>query len=199
MHQHEAPPLHLDHTGHAADGIGRLEQREWSRFIWAWSVAAPLVTWLYAAGILNMAGETDVRVDSSSAPTINLPATWLAADEIARYLQELNGYATPEQAANDQKGAYLAIELGRAVSIADRRWPRVDKPHAMRLMRCGGCSELTLMYRPPRFPGDAIVVDCPKCGYSMPEDLFSVNVLLIEAEMAGADAAVEASEVTLAA
>ncbi|MFD5599945.1 hypothetical protein ACFWHR_07790 [Leucobacter sp. NPDC058333] len=182
-----------------ADGIGRLEQREWSRFIWAWSAAASLVTWLYSAGNLNMAGETDVRVDSSSAPTINLPATWLAADEIARYLQELNRFSTPEQAANDQKGSYLAIELGKAVSKADRRWPREDKPHAMRLMRCAGCSELTLMYRPPRFPGDAIVVDCPKCGYSMPEDLFSVNALLIEAEIAGADVAVDATEVALAA
>lgn len=167
---------------HPVDGVGYLEQREYRRFVWAWEHAGKIASFLYGAGKVNSAGETDVRVDSSSAPSTPLDATWLAADEISSHLHALNAYPDSETAAKHKIGQYHAIELGRCVSTADRRWPMHDKAHFINHMRCGGCGELTLAYRPPRFPLDGIKVDC-WCGHELTEDEYSAAVLRIELQM----------------
>ena len=156
-----SPTIRLDHTGHAAAGVGRLDFKEWSRLLWAIGEADAIVAWLFEAGNTSPAVDPDVRVHTTTAPSINLPATWLAAEEIQRHWVKVDEFRTLELCANDALGAYCAIEFGRAVSTADRRWPREEHPHAMQAMRCGGCEELTLIYRPPRFPGDRISIDCP--------------------------------------
>lgn len=167
---------------HPIDGVGYLEQRDYNRFVWAWEHAGKLAAYLYSAGNLNSTGETDIRVDSTTAPTTPLDTTWLAADEISRHLQALNSYTDADQVANCKTGQFHANELGRCVSLADRRWPMEDKPHHVRVMRCGGCEELTLTYRPPRWPGDQIIVDC-RCGYTMTELEWQRAILLAEAEL----------------
>lgn len=173
----------LDHTGHA--DVGYLEMRDFNRFVWAWAEGARITTWLYSAGNLNSTSETDVRVDSSTTASINLPATWLAADEISRLLQQLNRFPTPEDAANDKIGASLAIDLGKAVATADYRWPREEKPHYVHHMACGGCEQLTLTFRPPRWAGDKIKVDC-WCGYELTEAEFALAALIIENDVRAA-------------
>ena len=175
----------LDHTGHAESGVGYLEMRDFNRFVWAWAEGARITSWLYSAGNLNSTSETDVRVDSSTAASINLPATWLAADEISRLLQQLNRFPTPEDAANDKIGASLAIDLGKAVATADYRWPREEKPHKVTYMRCGGCEMLTLKFRPPRWHGDFIKVDC-SCGYELSEEEWTWAAQIVMAEMEAA-------------
>lgn len=170
-------------SDHPEGGVGYLEMREYNRFVWAWENAGKIASYLYGAGHLNSSGETDIRVDSSTAPSTPLDATWLAADEITGHLHALNVFPDSEAAANDKIGQYHAIELGRLVSIADRRWPMEDKPHRIRHMRCGGCEELTLMYRPPRFPLDGIKVDC-FCGYELNEEEYGWAVRVVEAEVA---------------
>lgn len=175
----------LDHTGHATEGVGYLDMREYNRFVWAWAKGGEIASWLYSAGNLNTTGETDVRVDSSATASINLPATWLAADEITRILQQLNRFPEPEDAANDKIGASLALDLGRAVSAADHNWPREQKPHLVTHMRCGGCEQLTLKFRPPRWAGDKIRVDC-WCGYELTEAEFALAAEIIKNDLEAA-------------
>ncbi|UOR02087.1 hypothetical protein MUN77_01770 [Leucobacter allii] len=187
MHEHHSPTTTLDHTGHSATGVGRLEFKEWSRLIWAIGAYEDVVCGIQGAG--TPSAGVDVRVDTSSAPKINLSPAWLAVDEIDRLRAKLDTYTSLEQAANDQYGAFVCVEFGRAVSTADLRWPREEKPHPMMAMRCGGCDQMTLVYQPPRFHGDVVTVACPRCGYELSEDEFSVAALLIEAEMKGAKTA----------
>ncbi len=183
MRQHQAPLTHLDHTGHTFNGVGRLEFHEWSRLLWAVGACDEILAGLSDGNAPST--DPDVRVQTSSGPRINLSPAWLASDEILRLQAKLDRFKSLDQAVNDAYGAFIAIEYGRAVSIADRRWPRHERDRPMIAMRCGGCDEMTLTYRPPRFVGDRIVVDCPKCGYTLDEDEFSVNALLIEAELNG--------------
>ncbi|WP_053352724.1 hypothetical protein [Leucobacter musarum] len=184
MRQHQAPLTNLDHTGHAATGVGRLEFHEWTRLLWAVGACDEILAGLADGNAPSM--DPDVLVQTSSGPRAPLSPTWLAADEIQRLKAKLDRFKSLDQAVNEAYGAFVAIEFGRAVSIADRRWPRQERDRPMIAMRCGGCDEMTLTYRPPRFVGDRIVVDCPKCGYTLDEDEFSVNALLIEAELSGA-------------
>lgn len=172
--------LHQTADGHATEGVGFLDQYEYNRFVWAWEHAGAIASWLYRAGNIS-SGDTDVRIDSSPSPALGLPATYLAADEISRLLTQLNTFRDEEQVANSRHDHWLAIELGRVTSSADRRWPREDKPHRVRTMRCRGCGELTLTFRPPRYPGDLVKVDC-KCGHSMTETEWAVAVDLVIAE-----------------
>ena len=125
---------------HPVDGVGYLEQREYRRFVWAWEHAGKIASFLYGAGKVNSAGETDVRVDSSSAPSTPLDATWLAADEISSHLHALNAYPDSETAAKHKIGQYHAIELGRCVStrrppLAHARQGPLHQPHAVRRLR----------------------------------------------------------------
>ena len=174
----------LERVDHAADGVGYLDARDYSRFVWAWEKAPRLASWLYSAGKLNSVAETDIRVDSSSAPGTPLESTWLAADEITSHLHALNRFPDETAAAMDIEGHRHAAELGKCVSIADRRWPMEERPHPIRHMRCGGCEKLTLTYRPPRFQYDTVIVDC-MCGYRLTEDEWSWATLMVEAELAG--------------
>ena len=150
----------LTADGHATEGVGFLTDRQFNRFVWAHANADQISGWLYRAGHYKVAGEDDVRVDAASTPSAPLPATYLAADEIQSLMRQLVRFTTHQDTANSVKGAELAIALGRAVSAADRNWPQEEKPHFVKHMRCGGCEQLTLAYRPPRWAGDKIRVDC---------------------------------------
>lgn len=171
----------MSSADHAEEGVGYLSMFEYNRFVWAWDKAWQIASWLYRAGQLNSASETNQRVAISTSASVNLASTWIAADEISSFLSELNGYYTPEEVVNHHEGAYWARELGRAVSTADRKWPQEDKPHRVKSMRCGGCQQLTLTYRPPRFERDSIMVDC-SCGYRMTEQQWGWRVAILEAE-----------------
>jgi len=170
-------------AGLAQEGIGYLEMRDYNRARWAYEQshpAAPFMQWLKIAGYVNF-NVTDVRVQASSGGHIGIPATTLAHDEIQRISNELNRWAGVDEAAHDKFGASLLLDLGREVSTAMHRWPMEDRPHKVDAMRCGGCGMLTLTYRPPRFEGDHIRVDCP-CGYVLEDDGLAWAVAMIEKE-----------------
>lgn len=167
----------------ASEGVGYLEIRYYNLARWAWEQshpAHPFMRWLRIAGYVSFAPE-DVRVQSSGDGHIGIPATKLAYDEILRLSGELNKWAGVDEAAHDQFGAFLLTMLGEEVSTAAHRWPMEDKPHKVEAMRCGGCGMLTLTYRPPRWEGDNIRVDCP-CGYVLEDDGFAWAVEMIEKE-----------------
>lgn len=166
---------------HQETGVGYLDWRQWQRFEWAVHNAVKLVPWLRVAGYVR-GGEADVRVSSTSDRPLGLPPTWIAAEEISRLLNELNGWPELADAANDQWGAEVAIMLTREVETARAKWPYEDKPHSIRHMRCAGCHMLTLRYEPPRHDGDAIRVHCRDCGHQMDDDAFGLATALIEKE-----------------
>lgn len=167
----------------ATEGVGYLDMREYNKARWAWEQshpASPFMCWLKVAGYVSFDVQ-DVRVQSSGGGHIGIPATTLAYEEILRLSGELNKWAGVDEAAHDQFGAFLLTELGREVSTAVARWPVEDRPHKIEAMRCGGCGMLTLTYRPPRWEGDQIRVDCP-CGYVLEDDGFAWAVTMIEKE-----------------
>ena len=170
-------------SDHPVNGVGYLEQRHYNRFVWAWSKAPAMVRWLQSADArgVNTAGEGDVRVDSSSAPTINLSPAWLQGDQIDRLITELEEKFTDPltEAPNTLLGADLARNIGKAVSDADHAYPQEEKPHYVHHMRCGGCEQLTLAFRPPRWAGDKISVDC-WCGYTLTEAEFALAAEIIK-------------------
>lgn len=160
--------------------VGYLDMKEWNRARWAYDYAFRFMPWLRIAGYVSFQVE-DIRVDSSRMSGIGLPPTKLAYLEISRHLGELNQWHDIDAAARDVHGAQILIDLGRETSTAVARWPMEERPHRVDALRCGGCEELTLMYRPPRWEGDIIRVDC-QCGYVLEEEAFAWAVDLIEKE-----------------
>lgn len=169
---------------HLADeGVGYLDMREFRKAQWAYDMshpASPFMEWLKSAGQVSFTVE-DIRVSGSSDPSIPIPATTLAYDEITRVSNELNQWPGVEEAAGDKFGASLLIDLGREVSTAVHRWPMEDKPHRITELMCGQCQQMTLVFRPPRFEGDEQIVDCP-CGYRLTQEEFAMVTDMVEKE-----------------
>lgn len=169
----------------ADEGVGYLDMRDYNRARWAWEQshpAAPFMQWLRVAGYVSFADADAAHVQSSSDGHIGIPATKLAWEEITRIAAELyQQFGELDKAAGDKFGASLLLDLGREVSTAVHRWPMEERPHRVEVMRCGGCGMLTLTYRPPRWEGDNVRVDCP-CGYVLEDAGFAWAVTMIEKE-----------------
>lgn len=157
--------------------VGYLEMREFDRFVWALGKADEVLARIGEGG--GNANELGMRVSGSTDPAIPLSAAYLAYDEIESHRRELSRFTEATHAANDIDGHWHAIEFGRLISMADRRWPDQERPHRVTVMSCGGCDQLTMTYRPPRFAGDKIKVDC-FCGYKLTEAEFALVTLIIE-------------------
>lgn len=167
----------------AAEGVGYLDMRDYNRARWAYEQshpASPFMVWLREAGNVSFAVE-DIRVNGSSEPSIPIPATRLAHDEIARISNELNKWPGVDEAAGDKFGASLLLDLAREVSTAMHRWPMEDKPRRVRELMCGECEQMTLVVRPPRFEGDHSIVTC-QCGYRMTMEEFEQLVDMFKKE-----------------
>jgi len=166
----------------AAEGVGYLTMREFNKARWAYDMshpASPFMAWLREAGNVSFSVDDD-GVQSSTMPSIPIPATKLAHDEIARISLELNKWPGVEEAANDKFGASLLLDLGREVSTAMHRWPMEDKPRRIVDLRCGGCGLLTLVYRPPRWEGDELKADCSnRCGFELVGEELALSIDMV--------------------
>lgn len=160
--------------------IGYLTMQQWNRARWAYDYSMRFLPWLREAGYVRFEVE-DIRVDSSGSAGIGIPPTKLAYMEISRLMNELNTYDDMESLAIDAEGHKLIVEFGKEMATAVSRWPMEERSHRVKAMRCEGCGELSMMYRPPRWEGDEIRVDCI-CGYVMDEDKFAWAATQIEKE-----------------
>lgn len=131
-----------------AGGVGYLTFDEFDRLGHAVSNARTHVAWWRIAGHIRTGDEDEHRTRSSD-PTIPLPATWLAAEEVSRLLGELNRWHTLEQAAGTLDGQFFALLLVREVETSMAKWPMSDRPHKVRFLRCRACQQQTLKYFPP--------------------------------------------------
>jgi len=144
----------------AAGGVGYLTWDEFDRLTRAWVTAIKHLPWWWVAGQIR-GGDADEMRHRSTEPSLPIPATWLAAHEITRLMQELNQWPELEDAAHDDYGADIAKLLTREVQTAAAKWPLSDRSHKVQHFRCQACQQLTLRYLPPtdKAPKDARMVD----------------------------------------
>lgn len=188
-----------------AGSVGYLTWDEWDRLTRAWTTALKHLPWWWVAGHVR-GGDADEMKSRSSENPLPLPATWLAAHEITRLMQELNSWPELEDAAHDKDGAELALLLIREVQTAAAKWPLSDRSHRVNYFRCQACQQLTLKYLPPneRLRADAPTVDVQRrvggrlervtlldvavrctdkaCGAVMDHTMFEIAVKVIQQE-----------------
>lgn len=141
-----------------AGGVGYLTWDEFDRLTKAWVTAIKHLPWWWVAGQIR-SGDVDEMHHRSTEPSLPIPATWLAAHEITRLMQELNQWRELEDAAHDDFGAELARLLTKEVETAAAKWPISDRSHKVQHFRCQACQQLTLKYLPPN---DHAPADAPK-------------------------------------
>lgn len=167
---------------HPEDGVGYLTRTEWERLERAITEAPVYARWLRVAGHLKTGDPDELRV-RNQGPSIPLPSTWLAADEIDRLWGELNKWPTLEQAVNTLDGQFFALMFTREVETATAKWPIEDKPHRVQYLRCRGCQNIALKYFPPEGAGKDITVMCTACYRHEDPVMFSRDAMLIEQEI----------------
>lgn len=149
-------PLEPDYDPNMG-GVGLLTWDQFDRFTRAVNDARNHVPWWRIAGHIR-AGDADEMRTRSNDPTIPLPATWLAAEEITNLLHEINYWPTLEAVA--KFGHEFALLLTREVETAMHKWPMSDRPHRVRFLRCRACELATLKYFPPREGGADMEIRC---------------------------------------
>ena len=139
-----------------AGGVGYLTWDEWDRLTKAWVTAIKHLPWWWVAGHIR-GGDADELRTRSTEHSLPMPATWLAAHEITRLMQELNQWPELEDAAHDVYGSDIVKLLTREVQTAAAKWPISDRAHKVKHFRCQACQQLTLKYLPPNdhAPADA--------------------------------------------
>lgn len=192
----------------AEGGVGYLTFDQWDRLTRAWQTAYRHLSWWWVAGHVRGGSSEDAK-RRTTEHALPLPATWLAAHEITRLMQELNRWTELEDAANDIDGHEFALLLTREVETAAAKWPLSDRTHRVSHFRCEACQQLTLKYFPPNVGSreDApkvdvqarfalrpnalrevelldVVVRCtdPECRAVMSSTRFEIAVKLIEFE-----------------
>ena len=177
------------------EDVGYLTWAQFQRVGKAVSTGLMHVSWWRVAGYLKPGNDPDEfrgsRVKASSLP-LGLPATWLAADEVTRLLNELNRWRELEDAANDVGGADMCMLLVNEVETAAAKWPIEDKPHEVKFFRCTACNLMTLKYFPPEITGRELVdskVKCMNktCNAIVDELMFARMAFVIEAEQKAKD------------
>lgn len=168
---------------HSEDGIGYLTWDEFERFRRAVVTTRRLIPWLRVAGYVRSGDPDELRHRSVDRP-LGLPPTWLAAEEIAGLMQEINQWPELEDVA--AQGSEFALHLTREVETADARWPTQDRPHKIQYLVCESCQQMTLKFYPPRGADEPINVKCTDriCGAVMDQVMFTRYAVMVEAENA---------------
>jgi hypothetical protein len=180
---------YVDHfTELASEGIGFLTWDQFDRFRRAMENSRKYIPWLRVAGYITSGSDPDeFRVSGGHRTDIplGLPATWLAAEEIASLLEEVGKWATHEDVATF--GHEFALQLTSEVETAVARWPLSDRTHKVKFFRCMSCDQATLKFYPPTIHGSVIrdtAIKCTDkaCRAVMDEIMFARMAVLIEAE-----------------
>lgn len=186
-----------DYTDHFADlakaGVGYMSRDEFDRFAQAVHDASKYVPWLRIAGYIKLGSDPDELMSRSSHRAnmpLGLPSTWLAAEEIASLMAEVNKWPTLEDVA--KRAPEFAWLLTREVETAKAKWPLADRSHAVKFFRCEACQQMTLRYYPPTFAGEALIDSTVKCTDKscraiVDEVMFSRMAVLAEAEQKAKD------------
>lgn len=159
---------------------GLLCERCWDQLDLAMRMQNSLIDFLRRVGHYRV-GEQDGH--GQPGPSIPPPATWLAADEIVRLAETLWAHeGEAEQIVQSDEGAADAVRLTRAILRADRKWPRRERSHRVRIIRCRACGAPTLRWWPPEAFEDDITVQCDQCGEVESYEMLSFDARLLEEE-----------------
>lgn len=128
----------------------------------------------------------NIRVKTSTEPSIPIPASVLAAHDLGAYVGDWYRYWGTElrDIVTSPDGARAAVELYREVQRVQRKWPAVDRAHRVPYVKCRACKKLGLVYKPPlEYRGD-IVVQCRFCHAVEPYELMLLDAMVLEQEQA---------------
>lgn len=130
----------------------------------AWSEWAILEPFLARYSRLSPRNDDGGR--SPAGPSIPLPQTLLAWDEVRSWLR-----SEPQDArswVSTVDGAIQAVGFTRAVQRAARAHQIEERSRQLQRMRCPSCSQI-VAWMPPRFAGDEVSVECEGCGRRITE------------------------------
>lgn len=170
------PCVHLGehHSGCEDDGCPGCLPREarygvacercWRALELAWSEWSLLEPYLTRYSRLSPRNESAGH--PPAGPSIPLPQTALAADEVRSWLR-----SEPQDArawVSTVDGAVQAVGFTRAVQRAARAHQIEERSRQLVRMRCPNCASL-VAWMPPRFAGDEVSVQCDGCGRRITE------------------------------
>lgn len=145
--------------------VGVLCMRCWRALELAWSEWALLEPFLAKYARLTPRNTDGSR--SPAGPSIPLPQTYLAADEVRSWLR-----SEPQNArswVSTVEGALEAVGFTRAVQAAARAHQIEERSRRLQRMRCPDCSSL-VAWMPPANQFDPVSVRCEGCGRQITED-----------------------------
>ena len=145
--------------------VGCLCARDWYALEVAWSEWAILEPYLAKYARLSPRNEDGSR--SPAGPSIPLPQTLLAWDEVRSWLRD-----EPQNArawVSTVEGAEHAVRFTRAVQSAVRSHQIEEKPRRLQRMRCQDCGQLVI-WMPPDGAFQPVTVKCDGCGRTITDE-----------------------------
>ena len=150
--------------------VGCLCARDWYALEVAWSEWAILEPFLAKYARLSPRNEDGAR--SPAGPSIPLPQTLLAWDEVRSWLR-----SEPQNArawVSTVEGALEAVGFTRAVQRAARAHVVEEKPRHLVRMRCPNPVHEErppiVVWMPPQYAGDTVSVKCEECGRTITDE-----------------------------
>lgn len=156
----------------------------WTKTLDALKVALDVITHLRSVD--RAAQQDNAGVRSAAGWVLPVPSTWRAADDlivllghpepgfpsdanvwevdaiVERYLDRID----PAQWVATFTGAEAAVRFNAAMHSALIQHPMEDYEHRVRNVRCGGCQQRSLLWKPPLLFQGEVRVECTnsKCG-----------------------------------
>lgn len=144
--------------------------RCWYALELAWAEWSLLEPYLTRYSRLSPRNESVGR--APAGPSIPLPQTALAADEVRSYLvgepQDARAWVSTVDGARD------AVGFTRAVQRAVRAHQIAERPRTLVRMRCPnpihGTTPPLVVWEPPQYAGDTVSVKCEECGRTITDE-----------------------------
>jgi ribosomal protein S27E len=129
-------------------------------------------------GLERAVAQDNGGIRSASSGHVNLPAPFLAYEEVESHLRGYPGRL--DYWAATPKGAEAAVRFARAATSALNAHELEERTHIVQHVRCPDCEHLNLVWTPPTGVHSRVTVTCQnsECGTVLTQDDVEHAVLL---------------------